>query len=318
MVVFVLAIAAWATPSSPSATFSPPVEDPTLVEPGWAARPVRHTPAHAAADLVVTLDQQLYPAAVPALAQLAAARGVRIDVERGTCGVSAGALFRKEAEIAGFCCPPGPDDRLPGVRYRTLGVAAIAVIVHPDNPVRELTLADARALFEGRIRRWSDLSGGAGFARPVVPVVRLHCKRRPGHWHLLLDNEDLFSPRAVEVGAIEDMVAQVGRRPGAVGWETAWMARHRAPAGRPVRMVRVDGVDPLDTEALAAGRYPLYRTFTLATWAADDNPLVVAAVAAVERAFTATADTFVAVGSATLVRHGWRFAGGELQGALAR
>ena len=317
MVVSGLAIAAWATPSSPSATFSPPVEDPTLVEPGWAAQPVRHTSAHAAADLVVTLDQQLYPAVAPTLAQLAADRGVRIDVERGTCGVSAGALFRKEAEIAGFCCPPGPDDRLPGVRYRTLGVAAIAVIVHPDNPVRELTLADARSLFGGRIRRWSDLSGVGGFPRPVVGVVRLHCKRRPGHWHLLLDNEDLFSPRAVEVGAIEDMVAQVGRRPGAVGWETAWMVG-RAPAGQPVRMVRVDGVDPLDTEALAAGRYPLYRTFTLATWAADDNPLVVAAVAAMERAFAATADTFAAVGSATLARHGWRFAGGDLQGAPGR
>ncbi len=287
--------------------FSPTTVDATLMAPGWAARPVRHAGAHAAADLVVTLDQQIYPAVAPAPAALARERGGASMWSGEPAGSPAG----REVEIAGYCCPPGPDDRLPGVRYRTLGIAAIALIVHPDNPVRDLSLADARGLFGGRLRRWSEVKGGGPFAQPVVPVVRLHCKHRPGHWRLILDNEDLFSARAVEVGAIEDMVAQVAKRRGAVGYETAWMARRH---GR-VRMVRLDGVDPLDRAALAAGRYPLYRTFTLATFDGAETPLVRAAVAEMERAFAATAKPFSAVPAATLAHHGWRFTDGELHGA---
>jgi len=324
LALLLVTIVATASPSTAGAegvagpAFSPPVVDTTLMAPGWAGRPVRHGPRHAAADLVVTLDQQIYPAVASALAHFAAERGVRIDVERGTCGVSAGAVARREVEIAGFCCPPGPDDRLPGVRYRTLGIAAIALIVHPENPVRDLSLRDARALFSGHLRQWSEVKGGAGFARRVTPVVRLHCKRRPGHWRLLLDNEDLFSPRAIEVGAIEDMVEQVARRPGAVGWETAWMADHRADE-HPVRTVRLDGVDPVDTAALATGRYPLYRTFTLATWAtAEESPLVAAAVAEIERTFAAEAGTFVTVPTSILAQHGWHLVDGELQGEPGR
>jgi len=79
-------IVATAAPSAAGAeggagpAFSPPVVDTTLVEPGWAKRPVRHGPRHAAADLVVTLDQQIYPAVAEIERTFAAEAGTFVTV----------------------------------------------------------------------------------------------------------------------------------------------------------------------------------------------------------------------------------------------
>lgn len=41
----------------------------------------------------------------------------------------------------------------------------VAVIVHPDNPLRELRVAQVRALFDGSLRNWSQLGGRGGALR---------------------------------------------------------------------------------------------------------------------------------------------------------
>ena len=75
----------------------------------------------------------------------------------GPCGISRGLLFRKTVDIGGFCCPPGRTDRLPGLRFHTLAIAAIALFVHPDNTIEDLTLSQARDLYRGEITDWSRL-----------------------------------------------------------------------------------------------------------------------------------------------------------------
>lgn len=45
----------------------------------------------------------------------------------------------------------------------------VAVIVHPDNPLRELRVAQVRALFDGSVRNWSQVGGRGG-------AVRVHAR----------------------------------------------------------------------------------------------------------------------------------------------
>jgi len=108
--------------------------DPTLiwrqVPPDWETQTVRAQPGASEADLSVTLDQQLYPMLLPLIQQYAAEHRVKVAVSNGTCGISAGLLSRKAVDVGGFCCPPGLTDRLPGLRFHTLAVAAIALLVH--------------------------------------------------------------------------------------------------------------------------------------------------------------------------------------------
>lgn len=248
-----------------------PFSDPTATFPmtrDWIGTPIRHEAWAGAADVAVTLEQDVYQLFLPLIRAYAKQKGITIAVQEGTCGISAGALARKAVDIGGYCCPPAREDRLPGLRFHTIGIVAKAVIVNPANPIDSLTLPLARDIFRGKVSRWSGVktSGGQpGPDRGIRVVARFHCPARPGHWRLLLDNEDLFSLKVNEVRTISDMIVQVAKSADAVGWEAPGMVEYYRTLGR-VKVVAIDGHAPADTAALAAGAYPLYRTYNLTTW----------------------------------------------------
>ena len=243
--------------------FSAPGANPTLKPAGWEQQPVIHPPEAGEVDLAVTLDQQIHDMLLPEVQAFAREQGITIAINRGTCGVSATQLGKKQADVGGFCCPPGVDDRLPGLRYHTLGIGAIALLIHPDNPLESLTRGDARKVFGWHLRRWNELPSVTDFDQAITPITRLHCKSRPGHWTLLLRDESLFSPTIQDAGSIGYLIGQVARYPDAIGYETLFWVDHH---GQAVKALRVDDIAPSDLDALAAGAYPFFRTFNLTTW----------------------------------------------------
>jgi phosphate transport system substrate-binding protein len=293
--------------------FIPP-GDALAMPDSWTGKRVARP---AEADLSLAIDQQLYPALLPLIQNFARVNGIKVALQEGTCGVAAGALADKTADITGMCCPPGPLDRMPGVRYHTIGIAAIALIVHPSNPVGDVGFDEARAMFGGKTRSWSDLpvSGvKVGPTSEIRAVTRLHCKSRPGHWRLLLDNENLFSIDMHEVPAIRDMIAEIGASRAAIGYETLWHVAANESAGK-VKQLRLSGIDPADGAALAAGRYPLYRVMNITSWQGPDaNPMADKLVAWLVAKASEIDASYGIVPAVELRRHGWRFIGDELVG----
>jgi len=282
----------------------------------WIEKPVVPEAEARHADIAISLDQQLHPYLLPLIDKYAKQHGLTIAATKGTCGISAGLLFRKAIDIGGFCCAPADRDRLPGLRFHTLAIAAVALLVHPDNPVEDVTLSQARDLFRGTLTDWSTLvePSDSALSQSVHPVGRLHCKLRPGHWRLLLDNEDLFSPDLMEVGAIEDMVRSVATDPQAIGYETLWMARKHDPPGA-VKPLRLNGVRSDDADALAEGRYPLYRVYNVTTWEGGaGNPLAKELVHFLLDRVQENDSRFFMVPVSRLRANGWRFEGDELVG----
>jgi phosphate transport system substrate-binding protein len=298
----------------------PAFTDPSIVQPmpeGWKEQPIRYDPETGRADVVVTLDQHLYPLFADYIQKYAARQGIKVRVDEGTCGITAGKLARKTADIGGFCCPPGEADRLSGLRFHTVGIMPVAVLVHPDNPVGYMDIRQVREIFNGKFYRWSeikDLSGRRGENIRIESIGRLHCKLRPGHWRLLLDNEDLFSPDLTEVGTIPDMISLVARMPGAIGYEVPMMVDRYAKQGE-VKVLRLNGVAP-DAPSLAAGRYPLYRTLNLTTWEgkAVENEKAAKLVQQLLKEAERLEGRYEFVPAASLRREGWKFSGDELVG----
>lgn len=243
----------------------PVFSDPAVIQPvdaGWEKKPVAHVSDQAGADLVVDLNQQLYPFLLPFVEQYGREHGLKIEVTEGTCGKSAGKLARKEIDLGGFCCPPGEVDRLPGLRYHTLGISPLAILVDPANPVDSLSLEQVRRVFRGEIGNWSEL-GGPDLL--IKPIASLHCKVRPGHWRLLLDNEDLFGPRFMEVGDMAEQINLLSSTPGAIGYETLWVAERFRHKGM-VKALLLDGMNPLEIDHLRKNAYPVYRVYNITTW----------------------------------------------------
>ncbi len=280
----------------------------------WQSNPIKHEPAYADADLVIVLDGQMFLAWEPLIQKYAKEHNLKIVTSRGTCGVSAGGLSNKTIDIGAFCCPPGFIDRLPGLKFHTAGIAAISLLVHAENPVSNITLDQARQIFQGSIHRWSEISS----KNPdilIQPIARLHCKLRPGHWKLILNNKDLFSPDLFEVGAIPDMISQVAINPGAIGYEVSWMAGYHREKGN-VKIIKINGLHPDQPSNLISGAYPFYRVYSFSTWEdkKTKNPHAQKLVKHILEQSKHIDSRFNLIPASALRGEGWKFRETELVG----
>ena len=275
----------------------------------WKARPMAHPAEFHNKDLVITLNQQFMQLA-PYIEEFAHQNNITVRISEGTCGISAGGLARKELDIAGFCCPPGPTDRLPNIRFHTIGIHPVSIFVNKENPVDSLTFRQVRDIFAGDIVYWSEVGGTRN---PSLPVARLHCKIRPGHWRLLLDSEDQFSPTTRTVGGIEDMFSYVDYNAGSIGFEVMWLKDKY----KNIKALRIDGLDPEDLDALLRHEYPVYRVLYLTTWTNGngENPLAAALIKHIQMRIDQNGREMGMIPASELRRAGWKFRDQELIGA---
>jgi phosphate transport system substrate-binding protein len=240
----------------------------------WRQAPIKYPKWAKGAQLAMVLDQQLYRSLLSEVKSYAKKEKLQLAVSEGRCGNTKKLLNKRSVDIGGWCCPPGSFDRLPGLNYHTLGIGALAIIVHKDNPIDSLSMQQVQDIFQGKITDWNQIVDAAflgGGSLPIRPSVRLHCKIRPGHWRLILDNENLFGFNVEETGTIPNMILKsVSGYPGSIGFETLGTLDHYKKESY-LKILKVDGIDPNDAKALAQGRYPFYRTYSLTTW--QQNPV---------------------------------------------
>lgn len=281
----------------------------------WVAKDIVHEKALQDADLVITLNQDTYPALKDEVSRYARANGLKIAMHSGTCGTSAGKLMNKSINSGAFCCPPGDTDRLPGLEYHTIAITAVAVIVNGQNPLDNISLKEARDIFQGKLRHWGDLNSLNSLKEPIATTARLHCKTRPGHWTLLLAKQEHFSPTLKEIGVIPDLVAKVARERNAVSIETPFMVKEFSKPGE-VKLLRIDGRSPTDFAYVASGRYPFYRTFNMTTWSQDSGKReqTLKLIHHLREHIEKNYQQYNLVPVSMLKAAGWKFAGDELVG----
>jgi hypothetical protein len=138
--------------------------------------------------------------------------------------------------------PPGSDDW-----YNPVAFDGLAIVVHPGNPVRELSSAQVQALFSGSIDNWA---GAGGPDRPVAPVGR---ERGAGARRLF--NERIMAEQRPAIHTLvqpdnEALLAAVAAGSGAIGYTMIGALDDRVAA------VSIDGVVPTPNNA-SSQNYPL-------------------------------------------------------------
>jgi phosphate transport system substrate-binding protein len=153
---------------------------------------------------------------------------VRIAVTGGGSGTGIAGLINGTVNIANASRQMKPTERETAEANRITPVEhiiasdAIAVVVHPSNPVDQLTLQQLAAIFSGRITNWLEVGGED---RPIVLLSR---ESNSGtHVYFLeevvrLGDKDaatLFSPDTLLMPSSEGISAEVRQNPNAIGYD---------------------------------------------------------------------------------------------------
>ena len=236
---------------------------------------------------------------------------MNILVQSGTCGISAGKLLHKTIDAGVFCCPPGKQDRLPNLEFHTIAISPIAIIVHKDNPLNNINIEQARQIFQGKVHHWSKLT--SDFNKHIISFGRLHCKKRPGHWTLLLKDQTMFGPKLKEVGVIPDLIAKVDMLPNAFSIETPYMVKKYSKL-KNIKMLSINNHPVTDTDYVASGQYPLYRTYSITTWSnfPEKRKLTIGMIEHLKSHIEKNYAMYNFVPVSKLQKAGWKFKNDEL------
>jgi phosphate transport system substrate-binding protein len=153
---------------------------------------------------------------------------VSISVTGGGSGTGIAALVAGTVDIANASRAMSAEEidaaRANGIEPARHAVAldAIAVVVHPSNPVDVLTLAQVADAYTGRAARWSQLGGED---RPVVLLSR---ESNSGTYVYFLervlrlgrkDLKDRFSPETLLMPSSEGISTEVRQNRNAIGYD---------------------------------------------------------------------------------------------------
>ncbi|HEB98002.1 MAG TPA: hypothetical protein ENJ05_00665 [Thiotrichales bacterium] len=180
-------------------------------------------------------------------------------------------------ETFGFvCCPLDKAEiEQKALVVHPIALEPIMIVVNEDNPVRNLSLEQVRAIFRGEITNWKEVGGKN---QAIVVVTRLHCKKRPGHWKLILPNPEAFRPERLHASSAAEMEHRVSSFPGAIGHiGSTWDFDHQSR----VRAISIDGAAPT-AENLRNHRYPFYRQLSAVT-SRSASPDVIRAIEEVQK-----------------------------------
>lgn len=278
----------------------------------WLEKRIEYEDWGKGADIVFLVNQHVFATIEPLVQKFAQEHNYKIALKEGTCGHSWKGNSTKSVDVAMCCCPAALHERLPGLSYHTIGIEAVGLFVNRDNPVDNITFEQAQKIFQGEISNWVEVKGKK---EPINVYIRPHCKNKPGIWHRLLKNVDLFSFQAKELGTIKVNVTQPVEDPNAISFDCIWQLYNYKVYDK-VKPLKINGLDPENLKDLASGGYPMYQTYWVTLW--DDPRLKNDKAAALVRFLVDEVNQYhirkgiVAVDD--LRKAGWKFKGPEVIG----
>ncbi|MCZ2095531.1 MAG: phosphate ABC transporter substrate-binding protein [Anaerolineae bacterium] len=198
---------------------------------------------------------------------------VAIAVTGGGSGTGIAALINGTVDIANASRDIKPDEieaaRAQGIEpvEFTVAIDALAVIIHHDNPVDQLTLPQLSDIFTGRITNWKEVGGRD------APIVLVSRESNSGtHVYFLeevirlgdSDNTDIFAASTLMMPSSVGITSEVSRNVNAIGYDGLGYV---TDSEKVVAIAR-DGASPYvlpSVETAADGSYALSRNLYMIT-----------------------------------------------------
>ena len=146
------------------------------------------------------------------------------------------------------------DEKASGLKETTLALDGIAIIVNPQNPVKDLSLEQIAKIYTGEITNWKDVGGEDA---EIVRIGREAGSGTRDGFESITKTKDACQYRQ-ELTSTGDVITTVSQNPNAIGYASL------AAIKDSVKALTVNGVAP--TEATVKdGTYLVQRPFVLVT-----------------------------------------------------
>ena len=146
------------------------------------------------------------------------------------------------------------DEKSTGLTETVLAYDGIAIIVNPENPISDLSLADIAKIYTGEITNWSELGGNDA---EIVLIGREAGSGTRDGFESITGTNDACQYRQ-ELTSTGDVIATVSQNPDAIGYASL------AALNDSVKAVSVDGVTASEA-TVKDGSYAVQRPFVLVT-----------------------------------------------------
>jgi phosphate transport system substrate-binding protein len=167
----------------------------------------------------------------------------------GTCDVASMSRFMKDEEVKAAV-----DKGVVPVCH-TIAVDGIAIITHPSNPVKGLTVAQVRDIYTGKVTNWNEVGG------PNARIVVISRDTNSGTYEsfeTLVMNKQKMAASVEYVGSNGAIRQKVQSTAGAIGYVGLGFA------DKTVKTLEIDKIVPTKA-TVSSGRYPIARPLFLFT-----------------------------------------------------
>lgn len=146
------------------------------------------------------------------------------------------------------------DEKAAGLKETIVALDGIAIIVNPQNPVKDLSLEQIAKIYTGEITNWKDVGGNDA---QVVLIGREAASGTRDGFESITGTKDKCQYRQ-ELTSTGDVITTVSQNPDAIGYASLASIKDSAKA------LNVDGVTPSEA-SVKDGSYKVQRPFVLVT-----------------------------------------------------
>jgi phosphate transport system substrate-binding protein len=193
--------------------------------------------------------------------------GIEVQVTPNGNKLAMGQLINGEIDIADCCKPaeklaqtiPSVKDNLDKLTSYEIAKDALAVVVHPDNPITELSYEDLKSIYSGNATNWKDFGWETG---GEITFCRIDPKYESGSallfQEMTIGVENEFGDKGILAPSDNEMPQLVGKFSGMVGY----CPLGKSPEG--VKKISINGIEPTK-ENVKNDKYKLVTRYYLIT-----------------------------------------------------
>jgi phosphate transport system substrate-binding protein len=174
------------------------------------------------------------------------------------------ALLAGKVNLAGASRPIKAEEKSKKVLGTIIGYDAIAVFVHKDNPVKDLSKEQLKDIFTGKIKNWKQVGGKDA---PIAVNTEIQGAKRATmeFFEEVVMDKAPYGAGFKQIDLPRDQIVEVAKNLNAIGAPSLGLLAAVTPDVRAkVKAIAVDGVEATP-ENIQSGAYLISRPLNLAT-----------------------------------------------------